>query len=79
MRFPPDLHSNNLPNHAMAGSVLEYKTDEQLETKSYNNGLLPYGGGGFAIDIPLYFNKSEVRARIIVLSVVLRIQQKKLC
>mmetsp|Transcript_16131 Transcript_16131/g.39279 ORF Transcript_16131/g.39279 Transcript_16131/m.39279 type:complete len:759 (+) Transcript_16131:96-2372(+) len=42
------------------GSILNYRTDEQLETKGYNNGLLPYGGGGFAIDIPLYFNKSEV-------------------
>mmetsp|Transcript_27342 Transcript_27342/g.53297 ORF Transcript_27342/g.53297 Transcript_27342/m.53297 type:complete len:803 (+) Transcript_27342:127-2535(+) len=42
------------------GAILEYKTDEQLETKAYTNGLLPYGGGGFAIDLPLYFNKTEV-------------------
>jgi hypothetical protein len=41
------------------GEMLEYRTDQQLQTSRYNNGLLPYGGGGFALDIPLYFNKTQ--------------------
>jgi len=39
--------------------MLAYKTDKQLQTGSYHQGLLPYGGGGFALDIPLYFNKTQ--------------------
>jgi len=41
------------------GKMLSYKTAEQLRTSSYRNGLLPYGGGGFALDIPLYYTKAQ--------------------
>jgi len=41
------------------GKILNYKTSEQLRTSEYRNGLLPYGGGGFALDIPLYYTKAQ--------------------
>ena len=41
------------------GKILTYKTAEQLRTSAYRNGLLPYGGGGFALDIPLYYTKAQ--------------------
>ena len=43
------------------GKILAYKTSEQLRTSSYRNGLLPYGGGGFALDIPLYYTKEQAK------------------
>ncbi|EKX43635.1 hypothetical protein GUITHDRAFT_163814 [Guillardia theta CCMP2712] len=41
------------------GTLVTYKTASQLATSEYRNGLLPYTGGGFAIDLPLYFNKTQ--------------------
>jgi len=55
-----DVCGDTMHFGVIAGAVLNYRTDQQLETNAYNNGLLPYGGGGFAIDIPLYFKKAEV-------------------
>eukprot|EP00961_Rhodomonas_salina_P167960 2264272-Rhodomonas_salina.1 len=56
--------SNSLQNKSdiagwPPGERLAYQTDQQLQTGSYHQGLLPYGGGGFALDIPLYFNKTQ--------------------
>ena len=42
------------------GQLLQYSSAQKLQTGEYRNGLFPYGGGGFVIDIPLYFNQSQV-------------------
>lgn len=57
--FAPENENKTAITGWPPGEILEYRTDQQLQTSRYSNGLLPYGGGGFALDIPLYFNKSQ--------------------
>jgi hypothetical protein len=60
----PALSGSNENKSAIAGwppgQALEYSAAQKLRTGDYRNGLFPYSGGGFVIDIPLYFNQSQV-------------------
>jgi hypothetical protein len=60
----PALSSANENRTAIAGwppgQLLQFSSSQKLQTGDYRNGLFPYSGGGFAIDIPLYFNQSQV-------------------
>ena len=60
----PALSSSNENRSAIAGwppgELLQYSSAQKLQTGDYRNGVFPYSGGGFVIDIPLYFNQSQV-------------------
>jgi hypothetical protein len=41
------------------GSTVPFRTAKELRTEWYGTGILAYDGGGFALDIPLNFTRSE--------------------
>jgi hypothetical protein len=41
------------------GSIVPYRSAQELKTEWYGTGILAYDGGGFALDIPLNYSRAD--------------------